>query len=36
LRLFGATVDVEPIAISSPGGERLYTPEGPDVAVWCR
>jgi WD40 repeat protein len=36
LRQFGATVDVEPIAISSPGGERLYTPEGPDVAVWCR
>ena len=36
LRQFGATIGVEPLAISSPGGERLYTPEGPDVAVWCR
>jgi WD40 repeat protein len=36
LRQFGATVGVEPIAISTPGGERLYTPEGPDIAVWCR
>lgn len=36
LRQFGATIGVEPMAISSPTGERLYTPEGSDIAVWCR
>ncbi len=37
LRLFGATGGGgRPIAISRPSGARLYTTQGPDVAVWCR
>ncbi|HEY6476579.1 MAG TPA: hypothetical protein VI456_08335 [Polyangia bacterium] len=36
LRQFGAMNGTESIAISSPSGARLYTPQGPDVAVWCR
>jgi WD40 repeat protein len=36
LRQFGATIGTEPIAISAPSGDRLYTPQGADVAVWCR
>ena len=36
LRQFGATIGTQPSAISSPSGARLYTPQGPDVAVWCR
>jgi hypothetical protein len=36
LRQFGATIGVEPLAISRPSGDRLYTPLGPDVAVLCR
>jgi WD40 repeat protein len=36
LRQFGATIGTEPIAVSVPSGARLYTPQGPDVAVWCR
>jgi hypothetical protein len=36
LRQFPATIGTEPIAISAPSGDRLYTPQGPDVAVWCR
>lgn len=37
LRLFGATGGGgRPIAISHPSGARLYTTQGPDVAVWCR
>jgi WD40 repeat protein len=36
LRVFGATSLPRPIAISRPSGARLYTSEGPDVAVWCR
>jgi len=36
LRQFGAMNGTESIAISTPSGARLYTPQGPDVAVWCR
>jgi WD40 repeat protein len=36
LRQFGAMIGTGPIAISSPSGAQLYTPQGPDVAVWCR
>ena len=36
LRQFGAMDGTESIAISTPSGARLYTPQGPDVAVWCR
>lgn len=36
LRQFPATIGTEPIAISAPSGDRLYTPQGADVAVWCR
>jgi hypothetical protein len=36
LRRFGATVDTQPIAISVPAGDRLYTAAGSDVAIWCR
>ncbi|HVV51283.1 MAG TPA: hypothetical protein VHO06_16560, partial [Polyangia bacterium] len=37
LRQFGAlqAIDVAS-AISVPSGATLYTPQGPDVAVWCR
>jgi hypothetical protein len=35
-RQFGATIGTEPIAVSTPAGDRLYTPQGSDVAVWCR
>ena len=35
-RQFGAMNGTESIAISTPSGERLYTPQGSDVAVWCR
>ncbi|HVV51282.1 MAG TPA: hypothetical protein VHO06_16555 [Polyangia bacterium] len=30
------TTVAPPIALSVPTGDRLYTPVGPDVAVWCR
>jgi hypothetical protein len=36
LRQFGATAGTEPIAVSTPAGDRLFTPQGSDVAVWCR
>ena len=36
LRQFSATPGTEPIAISAPAGDRLFTSQGPDVAVWCR
>ena len=36
LRLFGAARSPRAIAIAAPAGARLYTPEGPNVAVWCR
>jgi hypothetical protein len=36
LRQFGARIGGQPIALSSPGGDRLFTPEGPGIAVWCR
>jgi len=36
LRVFGAASDGRSIAISHPSGARLYTTQGPDVAVWCR
>ena len=36
LRQFGATVGTQPSAISSPSGDRLFTSQGADVAVWCR
>jgi WD40 repeat protein len=36
LRQFGATIGTEPLAISAPAGDRLFTPAGNDVAVWCR
>ena len=36
LRQFGAMNGTESIAISTPAGDRLYTPQGSDVAVWCR
>jgi hypothetical protein len=36
LRQFGAVIGVQPIAISVPAGERLYTTEGSAIAVWCR
>jgi hypothetical protein len=36
LRQFGAIIGTEPSAISTPSGDRLYTPAGNDVAVWCR
>jgi len=35
LRLFGATPLGRPVAIAAPSGARLYTPEGPNLAVWC-
>lgn len=36
LRQFGATIGTQPSAISVPSGAKLYTTQGPDVAVWCR
>jgi WD40 repeat protein len=36
LRQFGAIPGTEPIAISTAAGDRLFTPQGSDVAVWCR
>jgi hypothetical protein len=37
LRLFGATgAAPRMVAISQPSGARLFTTQGPDVAVWCR
>ena len=36
LRQFGATVGTQPSAISNPSGDRLFTAQGADVAVWCR
>jgi hypothetical protein len=37
LRVFGATGgSVRMVAISQPSGARLFTRQGPDVAVWCR
>lgn len=38
LRQFGAFIETvtPPIAISVPSGATLYTPQGPDVAAWCR
>jgi WD40 repeat protein len=36
LRQFGATIGAEPIAVSTPAGDRLFTPQGSDIAVWCR
>ncbi len=36
LRQFGATVGTQPSAISNPSGDRLFTSQGADVAVWCR
>ena len=36
LRQFGATIGTQPSAISNPSGDRLFTSQGADVAVWCR
>jgi hypothetical protein len=37
LRVFGASGgNVRTLAISQPSGARLFTRQGPDVAVWCR
>ncbi len=36
LRQFGATPGTQPSAISNPSGDRLFTSQGADVAVWCR
>jgi WD40 repeat protein len=36
LRQFGATTGTQPSAISNPSGDRLFTSQGADVAVWCR
>jgi hypothetical protein len=36
LRQFGATIGTQPSAISNPSGDRLFTAQGADVAVWCR
>ncbi len=37
LRVFGATSGGgRRIALSRPSGDRLYTTQGPNVAVWCR
>jgi WD40 repeat protein len=36
LRQFGATIGPQPSAISNPSGDRLFTSQGADVAVWCR
>jgi WD40 repeat protein len=36
LRVFGANFEPRAIALSSPAADRLYTPAGPAVAVWCR
>jgi hypothetical protein len=37
LRIFGATAGGgRRIAISKPTGDRLFTAQGSDVAVWCR
>ena len=36
LRQFGAAVGTQPSAISNPSGDRLFTSQGADVAVWCR
>ncbi len=37
LRVFGAAPSPgREIAISHPSGQRLFTTQGPDVAVWCR
>jgi hypothetical protein len=36
MRQFGATDGLGSIALSVPAADRLYTPVGPDVAVWCR
>jgi len=37
LRVFGATGGgVRTVAMSQPSGERLYTMQGLDIAVWCR
>jgi WD40 repeat protein len=37
LRTFGATGgNARMLAISQPSGARLFTGQGPDVAVWCR
>jgi hypothetical protein len=35
LRVFPALGSPGQIAISHPSGARLFTPQGPDVAVWC-
>jgi WD40 repeat protein len=36
LRQFGASAGTQPSAISNPSGDRLFTAQGADVAVWCR
>jgi WD40 repeat protein len=36
LRQFGAMNGTQPSAISNPAGDRLFTSQGADVAVWCR
>jgi hypothetical protein len=36
LRVFGATMQPRPVALSRPAADKLYTSEGSDVAVWCR
>ena len=36
LRQFGATIGTQPSAISDPSGDRLFTSQGADVAIWCR
>ena len=36
LRQFGSTVGTQPSAISNPSGDRPFTAQGADVAVWCR
>jgi len=36
LRVFGAVPEGRAISIAHPSGARLYTVQGPDIAVWCR
>ena len=36
LRQFGAVGGTQPSALSNPSGDRLFTTQGADVAVWCR
>lgn len=34
-RVFGAQPQAGQLAVSNPAGDKLYTPAGADIAVWC-